>query len=102
MNLILIYATFTNFKEAKKITDHLLKTKLIACANFLPIKNSYLWGKKIKNGKEIVAILKTKKQNWKKIKIEIAKLHSYKIPCIIKLDVESNDKFADWINSEMQ
>ncbi len=98
--MILIYTTFKNKTEAKKIITHLLKKKLIACANLLPIESTYRWKGKINNDKEIAAILKTKEENWNKIKEEIKKLHSYDYPCIIKINAEANKEFAEWIDSE--
>ena len=87
-------------EEAKKITSILLKKRLIACVNFFPIESSYWWKGKIENDKEIVSLLKTKKENWKKIKSEIKKVHPYEIPCIMKLNVEANKDYESWINSE--
>jgi len=98
--LINIYATFPNLTTAKKIAAVLLKKRLIACANFFPIKSSYWWREKIVHNKEIAAILKTKKENWPKIKAEIKKLHPYDIPCIEKMEVEVNEEYGTWLKKE--
>jgi len=87
-------------EEAKKVTSHLLQKKIIACANFFPISSSFWWKGKMDNSNEIVALLKTKKQNWEKVKSEIKKIHSYETPCIMKLDVEANEDYEDWIEKE--
>ena len=100
MAFIIIYITHKNLKEAKKITNYLLKKKCIACANFFPIESMYWWKNKITNSKEIVSIVKTKKENWEKIKSEVKKLHPYECPCIMKLNVEANEDYETWINSE--
>jgi periplasmic divalent cation tolerance protein len=102
MKTITIYTTHPNLKMAKKIAFHLLKKRLIACANFFPIKSSYWWQKKIVNNQEIGAIFKTKKENWQKIKIEIKKLHPYKIPCIEKIEVEFNEEYKQWVKRETE
>lgn len=87
-------------EEAKKIAGTLLNKKLIACANFLLIESSYLWEGKVENSKEVVALLKTKEENWEKVKEKVNKLHSYNAPCIIKLDVEGNKEYVDWVGKE--
>jgi len=102
MNYILIYTTASNMKEAKKLSGHLLNKKLVACVNFFRAENSYLWRGKIEGGKEIVMILKTKESNWKKVRSEIEKIHSYDIPCIIKIKSEMNGSFSKWIESEIE
>jgi periplasmic divalent cation tolerance protein len=99
MSFILIYTTSPNKKVAEKIISNLLSNKFVVCANFFPIKSTYLWEGKLKKSNEIVSILKAKKSNWNKIKNEIEKIHPYKTPCIIKLNVESNLKFDEWINN---
>lgn len=87
-------------EEANKAINHLLQKKLIACSNSFPIKATSCWTEKIQECDEIISILKTKKENWKKVKDEVKKIHSYEVPCIIKLDVEANQEYEDWVNKE--
>jgi len=110
MKFIIIYITHANMKEAKKVAGTLLKEKLIACVNYFPIESSYWWlatsdasdgGKsKITNSKEIVSIVKTKKENWTKVKKVVEAIHPYEVPCIMKIEVESNKSYANWIKKE--
>lgn len=100
MKFIIIYTTYKDNKEAQKITKYLLKNKIIACANFLDINSQYNWKGKIESSKEVLAILKTRKNNWNKVKKYIEDNHSYETPCIIKLaEVEANDSYASWVES---
>ena len=94
---ISIYTTYPTPKEAKKITNHLLKKKLIACANFFPVNSSYWWQGKITVSREVTAILKTTAKNWPRIKMEIKKMHSDKVPCIEKIEVDSDKTYSQWI-----
>ena len=98
--MIIIYITNPNLKEAKKIGSVLLKKKLIACVNYFPIESSYQWKGKIETSKEIVSLLKTRKENWEKVKREVKKIHPYETPCIIKIKAEANGKFVKWIKEE--
>ena len=100
MKFTLIYITYPNIEEAKKIVHHLLDKKLISCANFFPVENCYWWKGKIVDSTEVVSIIKTKEQNLERIKSEVKKLHTYEIPCIIKLDAEANKEFEDWVEEE--
>jgi len=87
-------------EEAEKIAKHLLQQKMIACVNYFPIKSSY-WRKwNIESSEEIVSLLKTKSNNWEKVKKEIETIHPYETPCIIKINVEANDKYESWIINE--
>ena len=100
MTFITIYVTHKNIKDAKKVASHLLQKRLIACANLFSIESSYWWKGKIDDSHEIVSLLKTKKENWEKVKSEIKKIHPYELPCIMKTNVEANEDYEAWINSE--
>lgn len=102
MGFIIIYITHPDLKTAKKIVVSLMKDRLIACGNFFPINSIYWWKGKIENSKEIVSIVKTKTENWEKVKSAVVKLHPYETPCIMKTDVEANDDYESWINKEVK
>jgi len=98
--MILIYITCKDNKEAKTISKALLEKKLVACTNIHPIESMYWWKNKIQDEKEEVIIAKTIEKNYEKIKQEVKKLHSYDIPCIIKISAEANKEYNDWIDRE--
>lgn len=102
MNFIFVYITNPTKKEAKKIANHLLKKRLIACGNIFPINSLYWWKGKIVDDAEFVLIAKTTRANFEKVKKEVEKIHSYKIPCIIKIPVSSNKKYFDWLKKEIK
>lgn len=96
-NLIFVYITNPTKKEAKRIAKHLLEKKLIACANVFSIKSLYWWKGKIVQTNEFVLIAKTINSNFNKVKKEVEKIHSYEIPCIVKIPVTANKKFYKWL-----
>jgi len=100
MAFIIIYVTHENGESAQKIVCHLLEKRLIACANFFPISSSYWWKNKIENSSEVVTLLKTRAENWEKVKAEILKIHPYETPCIIKMNVEANEEYEKWLKEE--
>ena len=101
-NFIFCYITTSSKEEARKIAKHLLDKKLIACANIYSNINSiYPWEGKIADENEFILIAKTIEDNYEKIKQEVEKIHSYSIPCIIKIPVEVNEKYGEWLNEEL-
>lgn len=102
MKFIIIYITHKNKAEAKKVAEALLRDRLIACVNYFPIESAYHWKGGIATSKEIVTLVKTKKENWAKVKKAVEAIHPYETPCIMKLDVESNASYAEWIQSEIE
>ena len=100
--MTIIYITCKDDEEAAKISKHLLEKKLIACSNMHPIRSMYWWKGKIADEKEIVIITKTKEKNYNIIKKEVSKLHSYDVPCILKIDAEANESYDKWVNEEVK
>ena len=96
--MILIYITAKDKAEAKRISKHLLEKKLAACTNIFQIESMYWWKGKIQESKESVIIAKTSEENYEKVKQEVKKIHSYDTPCIMKLGVECNKEYSDWID----
>ena len=99
--MTLVYITCKDKKEAEKISMHLLRKRLIACANIFPIKSMYWWKGKIVNDKENVIIAKTNNKNFKKVESEVKKLHSYAVPCILRINATANKDYEQWANKEM-
>ena len=99
MEFIIIYITHPNELTAKKISSFLIEKKLVACANLFPIKSAYWWQGVVENQDEWVSIVKTRTELWQKVKVEVGKIHPYDVPCIMKMKVEANESYVEWIKS---
>ena len=87
------YITCTNTKEAKKISSVLVRKKLIACANiFNNIQSVFSWKNKVNFSKEVIIMGKTTKKLQTKIILEVKKIHSYDVPCILFSKISSGNK----------
>ena len=102
MEFIFIYITNPTKEEAKKIAKHLLENKLIACANIFPIENLYWWDGKIAEENEVVLIAKTNEDKFERVKKEVESVHSYKTPCVAKIPVALNEKYANWLKESIK
>jgi periplasmic divalent cation tolerance protein len=99
--MIIIYIVCKDKEEAVKISRQLLEARLAACTNMFSIESSYWWEGKIEDAQEVVLLVKTLKRNFEKIKHEVKKLHSYKIPCIFSLKAHRTDKaYFHWLKKE--
>jgi len=102
MRIYFIYATFKNLKEAKSISGKLVKHKLAACTNIIPlIYSTYVWKKKIMVDKECSMIIKTSKSKVKAAIKFIVKEHSYDCPAVTAFPIRFAHKdFKSWIIEE--
>ena len=59
MKIYFIYVTFGSLKEAKRLGGQLVKNKLAACTNIIPIiYSTYVWKNKTMIDKECSMIVK--------------------------------------------
>lgn len=99
--MIFIYSTFPTKTKAKEIGRKLVEKKLTACVNIFAIDSIYSFKKKVVRDKEFVAIIKTKKRNFRKIEKFILKNHPYTTPCILEIPIgRVTKKYRDWLNKE--
>ncbi len=95
----MVYITAASIKEARKISKKLLAKRLVACTNIIPkIESHYKWKGKLVTSNEVVIIAKTNRKLVQKVIVEVKKLHSYEVPCIVsfKIDSGSHD-FLKWV-----
>ena len=100
--MTIAYIICKDKREAQSISIHLLKKRLIACANIFPVNSLYWWHHRIVNESENVIIAKTNGKNFRKIVGEVKKVHSYKIPCILNINTKANKDYEDWMKREMR
>jgi uncharacterized protein involved in tolerance to divalent cations len=99
---VMIFVTAPNRKVAEKISSILLKTKLIACANFYPVRSVYWWKKKIHKDSEFAMFLKTLPKKKQKVFAEIKKIHPYKLPDLTAFKVDSTKEVELWIKNSLK
>ena len=102
MKIYFIYTTFKDLKEAKNIGGGLVKNKLAACTNIIPvIYSTYVWKKKTMVDKECSMIVKTTKSKVNKAIKFIVKKHSYDCPAVTAFPIKFVHKdFENWIIKE--
>lgn len=97
-----LFISFPNKKEAKNVSMLLLKEKLAACIQIVPIESMYRWKGKIERAKEYLCLIKTKAEKVRDIVREVKKLHSYSIPEIISVSLsDGNPDYFNWLKEEV-
>lgn len=100
--ICLIYTTFADLAEAKRIGQNLLEANMIACANILPKMTSlYQWQGKMETSDEVLVFFKTRKSLAQTVIDQITHQHSYDTPAVLVLDVTNGSAdFCNWIVSQ--
>ncbi|TGN14124.1 divalent-cation tolerance protein CutA [Leptospira ilyithenensis] len=102
-DLRFVYVTVGNFDEASLIAKKIVEDKLAACANLLPQMTSfYFWEGKLQEDREVVLIFKTNESKLESLIRQIKELHSYEVPCIVSLPIDSgNPDYLDWVRNSL-
>jgi periplasmic divalent cation tolerance protein len=100
--VLVILVTMKNRKEAVKIGEEMVESKLAACANIIPgIQSIYRWKRKVTKAREVLLILKSTKPRYHALEKAIKNMHTYEIPEIIAVPVtEGLDKYIEWVHRE--
>ena len=97
-NVVLV--TAPDVKTARALAKAALRSRLIACANFIPrIESHYWWRGKIESGTEVLLVLKTPKSKLAALEELILAKHPYDTPEFLVLPLEAgNERYLDWLN----
>ena len=97
----IFYITLNSNDDAKKISKILLENRIAVCTNWFPIQCAYRWQGEIKQGEEVVLIVKTTENRRADIEKVIASHIGY-TNFIAELNVQSvNEPFAAWLKAEV-
>jgi len=103
MKPCLLFLSCKNIKEADKISNQLLKERLIVCAKKISINSSYLWKNKIESAQEVLLIMDSVEENFEKINKEVKKIHSYKTYTLLMIGINKiNDKTLKWLQNSLR
>jgi periplasmic divalent cation tolerance protein len=98
MKIVLIQTTCSTKEEARKIAKVLIEEKLAACIQMFEIESFYNWNNEFCCDNETLLNIKTRKDNFEKIKSRILELHSYDLPEIIQLDItNTSEEYLNFI-----
>jgi periplasmic divalent cation tolerance protein len=100
---IVVFITCANKKEAKDIASGLIKNRLAACVNITGDLESFFWWRgKTDYAREILLIIKSKKQKLSRIIKLVKSMHSYTVPEIIAIPViAGNESYLKWIDDSL-
>ncbi len=101
---IVVLVTASSTEEAQKISEKLVKEKLIACVNIVSnIESIFRWKNKVYSEEEVLLIMKSRLELFEEIKDRVISLHSYKVPEIIALAVIGGfEEYLEWLKESTE
>ncbi len=98
----LIYTTLPDETAARVLGEALVKARLAACVNVIPgMLAIYEWKGRLEHGEEVVLIAKTMPDRAGECMAQMALLHPYEEPAILRLPVtEVAASYLDWLHAQ--
>lgn len=99
-----LQAILTNCPDeatADRIAGALILNRFAACANrYAPIASLYHWKGEVASEREVPLLIKTRPDLADRVEAELRRLHPYDVPPILRIPMESNADFMEWVNAE--
>ena len=100
---LIVFTTFANEEDAARVARALLEERLIACANLLPgARSLYRWKGALQDEREVVALMKTRKQDWAAVMSRLHELHPYETPeCVAVRIAAGAPRYMAWLEESL-
>ena len=97
--MLIVFSTFANEEDAARVVRTLVEERLIACGNLLPHARSiYHWKGGVADEREVVALMKARKQDWAALISRLHELHPYETPeCLAVRVAAGAPKYLAWL-----
>ena len=102
-NIVLLNTCATE-AEAERLARALVEARLAACASIVPaVRSFYHWQGALEENAECLLIIKSSRDLFPAIQIEIEKLHSYAVPEILALPVVAgSENYLNWLKAGLR
>lgn len=97
--MLVVFTTFASEETAAPVVRKLVEERLIACGNLLPgARSIYPWKGAIADEREVVVLMKTRKQDWAALISRLHELHPYETPeCVAVRVAAGAPKYMAWL-----
>lgn len=97
---IVVFMTASKEEDAASIAEKAVKEGLAACCSIIPsVRSIYTWKGDVCDDRESLAVFKTRKSLFEKLRKRIKELHSYEVPEIIAVKIEAGHRdYLKWID----
>lgn len=98
-NFIEIHWTSGSLDEARRVSRYLIQERYVACAQIIPwIESVYLWNNQLETTQESKIVLKTRVENYAKVKEIIEQNCKYEVPEITWIAIDGGNRmYLDWL-----
>jgi periplasmic divalent cation tolerance protein len=100
----IVLVTAGSREEAERLAEALVGERLAACVNIVgPIRSIYRWQGEVCRDDEQLLLIKTTRQRCESLERRVRELHSYDVPEVIVLPIESGSAaYLSWLREQVE
>jgi periplasmic divalent cation tolerance protein len=100
---LIVFTAFADEASAARVARQLVEERLVACANLLPgARSIYRWKDAVQDEREVVVLMKTRKQDWTALLSRLHELHPYDTPeCIAVRIAAGAPRYMAWLDDAL-
>jgi periplasmic divalent cation tolerance protein len=101
---IVVLSTCSTAQDAERLGRALVAGQLAACVSVVPqIRSFYHWKGEIESAAEFLLIIKSSRDLFDALKIELEKLHPYEVPEVIALPIVAGaENYLNWLGLNLR
>jgi periplasmic divalent cation tolerance protein len=101
---IVVLSTCANEADACRVARALVEARVAACVNVMPgLQSFYHWQGALETSNEVLLLIKTSRDLFAQLKLELEKIHPYEVPEILALPiVEGADNYLNWMSANLR
>ena len=102
--MLLVFTTFASEEDAARVVRVLVDERLIACGNLIPgARSIYRWEGAVSDQREVMVLMKSRKQDWTALLSRLHELHPYQTPeCIAVRVAAGAPKYLAWLEAALE
>ncbi len=102
-DMLMVFTSFGSEEDAARVVRVLVEERLIACGNVVPgARSIYRWKGAVADEREVLVVLKTRKQDWPALMSRLHELHPYETPECVAVRIASGaPKYLAWLEESL-
>ncbi|MCU1232731.1 MAG: CutA1 divalent ion tolerance protein [Candidatus Solibacter sp.] len=101
---IVVLSTCATAKDAERMACALITSHLAACVNVVPqIRSYYRWKGELESAAEFLLIIKSSRDLFDALKLELEKLHPYEVPEVLAIPIVAGaENYLNWLGHNLR
>src|SRR6266567_5941598 len=100
---IVVFSACSTLDEARRIARKLIEERLAACVNLAQgVRSLYRWKGEIEETDEYLLVIKSSRDLFDRLRLELEKAHTYEVPEVVAMPVvDGAPNYLHWLDGEL-